>query len=426
MVGIAVLGFGTVGSGVVEVIRRNGEGIREKAGKKIEVRKILDIRNFEGHPEQGLITGDPEAVFGDQAVSIIVETIGGVGAAYELTKRALMSGRSVVTSNKELVSLKGPELIELARENKVSYLFEASVGGGIPIIRPLTQCLAANEVYEITGILNGTTNYILTSMKKDGITFNDALEKARENGYTEADPSADIEGTDACRKISILASIAFNRYLPPEDIYTEGISAISREDLEFAGRAGCVVKLIASAYRKRRCNGEPAFGFREKGAISARVCPVMFQAGHPLANVDDVFNAILVKGDITGEVMFYGKGAGKYPTASAVAADIIDIVKHGGKVISNTWSMGSPDDLANREDVSTRLYIRVRADDACKKSISGIFGNVDFIPVDKDGADGEIAFITPFGREGALFAQAEMLKKADGGIPVLGVIRFGL
>lgn len=438
MVKIAVLGYGTVGSGVVEVIRKNYAGIKEKAGKGIVVKKILDIRDFEGHPDKDLITRDADEIFNDDSIKIVTETIGGTKIAYELTKRALSSGRSVVTSNKELVALKGPELMQIARENNVNYLFEASVGGGIPIIRPLTQCLAANEVYEITGILNGTTNYILSNMKKRGYTFDEALDEARNRGYTEADPSADIDGHDACRKIAILASIAFNQYVDPAYIYTEGISSVTKEDLIYAEAAGCVIKLIATA------GYDPDKSDASKGRVlvSARVSPVMFTGEHPLANVDDVFNAILVRGNITGEIMFYGRGAGKLPTASAVIADIIDIVRHDGKVISNKWDIKPYRNVIDREETETRLYIRLEggtaaedgadgnvtdnADDNIMEAIKRIFGEVTYINVKKNKVKSKIAFITSRDREGILYAKAVKLGDLLKTYHVGSIIRYGL
>jgi homoserine dehydrogenase len=326
LVYVAVLGYGVVGSGVVEVIRKNALSISGRAGEEISIKKILDIRDFPGDPYRDLITSNADDVFEDDTIKVVVETIGGAGIAYEFTKRAFRSGKHVVTSNKELVAKHGPELLLLARENNVNYLFEASVGGGIPIIRPLHQCLSANEITGITGILNGTTNYILTQMKKEGRDFQDALKGAQQNGYAEADPTADIEGHDACRKIAILSSIAYNQYVDYRKIYTEGITGITPVDMEYAEVMDSVIKLVAIS----RKDGDSIF---------ARVAPAMISKMHPLANVDDVFNAIVVNGDAIGEAMFYGRGAGKLPTASAVVADIIDIVKHAGSVGKSTWEI---------------------------------------------------------------------------------------
>jgi len=317
MINVAVLGFGVVGSGVVELMDKNSIKIARKAGSQIRVKKILDIREFPDDSYSTLLTKDPDDIFTDDSISVIVETIGGTEAAYKFTVDAFNKGKHVVTSNKELVASYGPELLDMARKNNVSYLFEASVGGGIPIIRPLSQCLAANEISEITGILNGTTNYMLTMMKKEGLTFDEALKSAQNKGYAEADPSSDIGGHDSCRKIAILSSIAYDEFVDYKKIPTMGISNITLKDIVDAERSGSVIKLIASSRKV-------------KGYVEASVAPLTIPKNHPLANVDDVFNAILVKGNAIGEAMFYGRGAGKFPTASAVVADIIDIVDHMG------------------------------------------------------------------------------------------------
>jgi len=317
MINVAVLGFGVVGSGVVELLERNSAKIARKAGSAIKVKKVLDIRDFENSPYQNILTKDADEILNDDSISIVIETIGGVQAAYKYTLEAFSKKKHVVTSNKELVATYGPELMEAAYKNKVSYLFEASVGGGIPIIRPLTQCLAANEISEVIGILNGTTNYMLTLMKKDKLSFEEALKLAQKEGYAEADPTADIEGHDSCRKIAILSSIAFDQFVDYKKIPTKGICEITLTDIENAEREGSVIKLIASS--KKTSDG-----------IAAQVSPVILPKTHPLAGVDDVFNAVLVKGNAIGEAMFYGKGAGKFPTASAVVADIIDIIDHLG------------------------------------------------------------------------------------------------
>lgn len=317
MINVAVLGFGVVGSGVVELMDQNSAKIARKAGSPIKIKKILDIREFPTNSYSELLTRNSDEIFEDDSISIIVETIGGIDAAYKYTMTAFSKGKHVVTSNKELVASYGPELLSSAAKHKVNYLFEASVGGGIPIIRPLSQCLAANEISEITGILNGTTNYMLTLMRNEKLSFEEALKSAQQKGYAEANPSSDIEGHDSCRKIAILSSIAYDEFVDYKKIPTKGISTITLSDIEKAESSGSVIKLIASS--KKTANG-----------ISANVAPAILPKKHPLAGVDDVFNAVLVKGNAIGEAMFYGRGAGKFPTASAVVADIIDIVDHMG------------------------------------------------------------------------------------------------
>ena len=315
MANIAILGFGTVGSGVYEVAVNNKESIEKKSGVSVNVRAILDVRDFGDHPAKDLFVKDFGVIAGDSEIGVVVETIGGLDPAYQYSKAALESGKHVVTSNKELVSSKyGKELLEIAAANKVNYLFEASVGGGIPIIRPLQQCLVANQVTEICGILNGTTNYILTKMVTEGQSFEQALADASAKGYAESDPTADVEGHDACRKIAILASLAFGTDVSCDDIPTKGITDVTVEDIKKAEASGGVLKLIGQA---RQVDGK----------VQCKVEPTFIPKESPLANVNDVFNAILVRGDNVGEVMFYGPGAGKLPTASAVMADVVDLVK---------------------------------------------------------------------------------------------------
>ncbi len=389
MTNVAILGYGVVGSGVSEVIRRNRENIRIKAGDEISVKYILDIRDFPDSPDRDLIVFDPDVIFNDPEVSIVVETIGGTGAAYEFTMRALKSRKHVVTSNKELVAAYGPELLQTARENGVNYLFEASVGGGIPIIRPLNQCLAANEISSITGILNGTTNYILTQMKKKGEDYTNALREAQKNGYAEANPAADIDGFDACRKIAILSSIAYNEFVDYRGIYTEGIKNITIEDMVYADEMGAVIKLVALSRR-------------ENDRIFARVSPVVLPKSSPLANVEDEFNAIVVKGDAVGDAMFYGRGAGKLPTASAVVADIIDIVRHPGDIGRNNWVRNGNNNLVDIDDTETRMFVRMKAKDPsrAKEMAQNAFGGVEFVRTGKINDENEIAFTTENMKEG--------------------------
>ena len=316
MVKIAVLGHGVVGSGVMQVMMQNKESIARRAGDEISVKYILDLREFDGLPYSDLFVKDYNIILNDPEVKIVVEVLGGLHPAYDFSKAALLHGKSVVTSNKEVVAEKGGELLNLARKNNLNYLFEASVGGGIPIIRPISQCLAANEIYQISGILNGTTNYILTRMFKNGVPFNDALYEAQKLGYAERNPSADVDGIDTCRKICILASLAFGRHIYPETVYTQGISSITADDVALAEKTGSVIKLLGVAKKLKN------------GKISIMTAPFVVKNTSPLSNVDDVFNGIVVSGNATGDVMFYGRGAGKMPTASACVADIIDEVKH--------------------------------------------------------------------------------------------------
>lgn len=314
MINIAVLGYGTVGSGVVELLDKNRDTIKKNVGEEINVKYILDIRDFENDKYQEKIIKDFNTIINDREISIVAEVIGGATVAYEYTKRLLQSGVNVVTSNKELVATKGAELLKIARDKNVKYLFEASVGGGIPIIHPLLQCLEANNINEIIGIMNGTTNYILTKMKNDNISFDVALKQAQELGYAERNPDADIKGFDTCRKICILSSLAYEEEIDPDNISVKGIEDLTLEDVKKAEEQGYVVKLVGFSRRNN------------EGSIEIFVAPCAIGKNNPLANVNDVYNAILVNGDMVGNVMFYGKGAGKFPTASAVCSDIIECV----------------------------------------------------------------------------------------------------
>lgn len=412
MINIAILGYGVVGSGVIEVIKRNSLSIAERAGKGVFVKKILDIRDFPDSPDKEILTKNPEDVFNDDSISIVVETIGGTGIAYEFTKRALGLGKHVVTSNKELVATHGPELLKLAMEKGAHYLFEASVGGGIPIIRPLHQCLAANEIVGITGILNGTTNYILTQMKREGRSFDTALKGAQENGYAEANPTADIEGHDSCRKIAILSSIAYNEYVDYKKIPTQGITRISLEDMHYAESMGSVIKLVGMSRK---------VGNR----IYAKVCPAILSNEHPLANVEDVFNGIVVSGNALGDAMFYGRGAGKLPTASAVVADVIDVVKHIGSKPRYLWNVNSEENMIDSGEFESRYFIRVKAADEekAKKDIAGLFGVVAFVKAKNIQRQGELAFVSNTDLEKKLQQSIEKLKSTEAIDEVVSVIR---
>lgn len=379
---IAILGYGIVGSGVAEIIGKNSQSIAARAGEQIRIKKILDIRDFPGDAYSRLLTREADEIFGDDEIKVVVETIGGVKIARDYTIRAFNAKKHVVTSNKELVAAHGPELLNMAAGNGVSYLFEASVGGGIPIIRPLSQCLAANIINEISGILNGTTNYILSQMRNENRDFQDALKSAQQKGYAEADPTADIEGHDACRKLAILSSIAFNEFVDYRNIYTEGITKISLADIRYAQAMNSTIKLLA-------------VGRRESGRIFARVSPAIINMGHPLSNVEDVFNAITVKGDAIGDAMFYGRGAGKLPTASAVVADVIDIAKHN-EICRYSWNRQPRNNVIPAGECESRFFIRVAARNSGEavKYIKKEFGSIEFIqPVNKE-TENELAFTT--------------------------------
>ncbi len=382
MVNIAILGFGTVGSGVAEVMSENAQSIAHNAAEEISVKAILDVRDFPGSPFADKMVRDFSVIENDPDVRVVVETIGGVKAAYEFTKRALLAGKSVVTSNKELVSTRGHELLEIARQKNVNYLFEASVGGGIPIIRPITQCLTANEIDEIYGILNGTTNYILTRMITDGAPFQEILKDAQRLGYAEADPTADVEGYDAARKICILADLCFGKSVDPEKISVEGISGVTLEDIEYARRLGCKLKLLGRAWRL------------PGGHITAYVAPHLISKTSLLSNVDGVMNGIVVHGNALGECMFYGAGAGKRPTASAVVADVIDAVKHLKARKYLGWDESEPGYVVDAADVATRWYLRTGSG---LEAIGRAFGRVRLIsyPGEYPGAGPEeYAFAT--------------------------------
>ena len=374
MVNVAVLGFGTVGSGVAEVLTGHENSIAQKTDDLVKLKYILDVRDFPNSPFSDLFVKDFSVIESDPEVNIVVETIGGATVALDFTRRALEAGKSVVTSNKELVATHGYELTQMAKEKGVCYLFEASVGGGIPIIRPLSQCLAANEILEIYGILNGTTNYILTRMIKAGLSFEQALREAQDKGYAERDPSADVEGQDACRKICILSAIAFGRHIYPDQVPTEGITKVTLADVDYAEGAGKKIKLLGRAIRM------------EDGRICAYVAPHLVDVSHPLAGVEDVFNGISVRGDAIGDVMFYGRGAGKLPTASAVVADVMDIARNMGHRKALCWAPGGPDAVSGTGNLASRWYVRVNAG---ADELRSALGEVKLLA--RSGASGEEA-----------------------------------
>ncbi len=394
---VAVLGYGTVGSGVVEVLTENQDSIDVKAGKEIRVKYILDLRDFPGDPHEDKIVHDFKVILEDDSVKVVVETMGGVHPAYEFVKDCLQRGKSVCTSNKELVAVHGAELLSIAREKRVNFLFEASVGGGIPIIRPLNQSLTADKILEISGILNGTTNYILTKMTEEGLDFDTVLKDAQEKGYAERNPEADVEGYDACRKIAILTSLAHGKQVDYEDIYTEGITKITDIDIKYAKAMGTSIKIFGMSR------------VTEDGVI-AMVAPFMIDKAHPLFPVNDVFNGIFVKGNMLGDAMFYGRGAGKLPTASAVVADVVDAAKHEGTTIMTIWSQEKLK-LAPIDGAKFRRFVRVRDG----FNIAGKFGNVTVL---EPQAEGEKAFIT------RPVSEADYKKTAEETDGILSMIRL--
>lgn len=391
MIKFAVMGFGTVGAGVAEILQKNSALLEARLGEPIELKYILDIRDFPDSPFSNRVVHDFETIVNDEEVDVIVETIGGAKVAYDYTKRALLAGKHVVTSNKELVAIHGCELLKIAEEKNVNYLFEAAVGGGIPVLRPLHQCLAANEIEEVFGILNGTTNYILTRMVRAGVTFEAALREAQSLGYAEQDPTADVEGHDACRKICILADLAFGREILPEDVPTEGISGVTLRDVELVEKAGWRVKLLGRALRQ------------EDGRVSAYVAPHLVRAEHPIAGVEDVFNAIMVRGNAVGEVMFYGPGAGSLPTASAVVADVLDAAQHQEKRKKIGWTERKAEQIAPWDALSARQYFRVK--DGLHQ-VDEVFPGSEIL----SHQEHEIAFITPCMSCGELNRRAKSLQ----------------
>lgn len=358
MVNVAVLGYGTVGSGVVEVIENNKELVNKRSGQELNVKYILDLRDFPGDPYEDKLVHDFDTILQDEEVDIMCEVMGGVGAAYKFTKQALEKGISVCTSNKELVAKYGPELLQLAAENHCSYLFEASVGGGIPVIRPINDCLTAEKIEGITGILNGTTNYILSKMEKEGANFDDVLKQAQELGYAELHPEADVEGHDACRKIAILSSLMMGKNVDSEKIFTEGITKITADDFLYAKAAGKTIKLLGMSK-----------ALDDDNAL-AMVSPFMIGKDHPLAVVNDVFNAVFVTGNMLGDSMYYGRGAGKLPTASAVVADVVECARNLGKNIQIFWDKEDVK-LADVAQTQRSFFIRVDANADVEKVFPG-------------------------------------------------------
>lgn len=397
MIKVAVLGYGTVGSGIVEVIKTNQELVNQKAGQDLDVKYILDLRDFPGDPYENLVVHDVDVIMNDPEVGIVCEAMGGVEPAYTFTKTALMAGKSVCTSNKELVEKHGAELLKLAEANKCNYMFEASVGGGIPIIRPIRSSLTPEKVDGITGILNGTTNYILTKMEKEGSDFDEVLKDAQEKGYAERNPEADVEGYDACRKIAILSSLVYGKDVDYADIYTEGITKITTDDFAYAKAMGCTIKLLAMSKEV-------------DGKYFAMVAPCLLNDTNPLYSVNDVFNGILVHGNMLGNTMYYGAGAGKLPTASAVVADVIDCAKHTERTVLNFWSEEKLA-LSSIDEAKRKFFVRAKVDESAAKAV---FGDITVVNANK--AD-EIGFVT------AVMTEKEYKEKAAKLGAVISMIR---
>ncbi len=410
MAAIAVLGYGTVGSGVVEVINTNRISIEAKAGQPIDIKYVLDLRDFPNDPVQKIITHNYDDILNDPTVEVVVEVMGGTNPAYSFVKNALLKGKSVCTSNKELVAAHGGELMRIAKENNVNFLYEASVGGGIPIIRPIVRSITSDKIEKIVGILNGTTNYMLTKMSQEGLEYNDVLSDAQSKGYAERNPDADVEGYDACRKIAILASLATEKTVEFGDIYTEGITNISKIDMDYVKSMGCSIKLLATA----KLDGSKVW---------ARVAPAIVDGNNPLSMVNDVFNAILLKGNMLGDVMFYGKGAGKLPTASAVVSDIVDAIKHKNVNLGIGWSEVKQE-LMSIDEVEVKKFVRVEYNDKAKaiEDVKSIFNTEDI--KEFFGLDNEFAFVTEKAKEGEINAKLEQLLNCSGIVGILNTIRI--
>ena len=374
MISVAVMGYGTVGSGVVEIIDKNKKEINEKAGDEVSVKYILDLRDFPGDPHQDLFIKDYKILVDDPEVDIVVEAMGGIEVAYKFTKEALLNGKSVCTSNKAVVAEHGPELLKIAKEHNCTYIFEASVGGGIPIIRPLHTSFTAEKIESITGILNGTTNYMLTKMDEENCDYDEVLKEAQAKGYAEQNPEADVCGYDACRKIAILTSLSCGKTVHYQDIRTEGITNIDKADFEYAKKLNSSIKLLGLSRM-------------ENDKCMCIVAPFMVNDKHPLSMVRGVFNAIMVKGNMVGDTLFYGQGAGKLATASAIVADIVDCAVNKGKTIECLWK---DEDalLAKDSEKYFSYFVRVKKDSFEEISAS--------LPAEKvlDSETDEIGFVS--------------------------------
>lgn len=407
MIQVAILGHGVVGSGVAEILLTHKESLQKKVHEEISIKRILDLRDFPGLSYSDKFTKNFEDIVNDDEIKVVAEVMGGVNPAFDFVKRCLEANKSVVTSNKELVAKKGAQLLAIAKEHNVNFLFEASVGGGIPIIRPLNNCLVANDVDEIAGILNGTTNFILTKMITESMSFKDALKLAQELGYAERDPSADVEGHDACRKICILASLAFGKHVYPDNIHTEGITNISLEDVAYANRWGGVIKLIGDV--KNTGNG----------MLDIFVAPMLISEESQLSGIDDVFNGILVRGDATGDVVFYGKGAGKLPTASAVVADIVDCIKHLDARKYLFWSDCDGSNVLPYDESISAMYVRANGS---IKTAQSVFNKITQLHRE-NAPENEIAFTTDEMKIKDFNEKIKELK--ENGVEVLNTIRIG-
>lgn len=403
MISVAIMGHGTVGSGVAEILTTHKQKLFKAVGEELYVKHILDLREFPDSPLADRFTKNFEDIVNDIEVRVVVEVMGGTNPAYDFVKRCLQAGKSVVTSNKELVAKHGAELLAVAKENNANFLFEASVGGGIPIIRPLSQCLVANEVDEIAGILNGTTNFIFGKMINDNMDFSDALKLAQDLGYAERNPEADIEGHDACRKICILASLAFGKHIYPDNVYTKGISEITLDDVKYADSLNYVIKLIGDVKKA------------EDGKLDILVAPMLLSKDCILSDINDVFNGILVKGDCTGDVMFYGKGAGKLPTASAVVADVVDCAKHLKARKRIFWTDSDGSQVTSYKDSKTAMYIRVAGKGEMAQSL---FPDSEIMK-----ADGNTVLMTQEYKFGEI--EEKIAKLNENGEKVLSAIRIG-
>ena len=403
MISVAIMGHGTVGSGVAEILTTHKQKLFKAVGEELYVKHILDLREFPDSPLADRFTKNFEDIVNDIEVRVVVEVMGGTNPAYDFVKRCLQAGKSVVTSNKELVAKHGAELLAVAKENNANFLFEASVGGGIPIIRPLSQCLVANEVDEIAGILNGTTNFIFGKMINDNMDFSDALKLAQDLGYAERNPEADIEGHDACRKICILASLAFGKHIYPDNVYTKGISEITLDDVKYADSLNYVIKLIGDVKKT------------EDGKLDIMVAPMLLSKDCIISDINDVFNGILVKGDCTGDVMFYGKGAGKLPTASAVVADVVDCAKHLKARKRIFWTDSDGSQVASYKDSKTAMYIRVAGMGEMAQSL---FPDSEIMK-----ADGNTVLMTQEYKFGEI--EEKIAKLNENGEKVLSAIRIG-
>ena len=412
MVSVAIMGHGVVGSGVSEILLTHKQKLFASVGEELYIKHILDLREFPEHPLADRFTKDFNDIVNDIDVDIVVEVMGGLNPAYDFVKQCLLKGKSVVTSNKELVAAKGAELLQIAKDNNTNFLFEASVGGGIPIIRPINQCLVANNVSEIAGILNGTTNFILTKMINEGMDFNEALKLAQDLGYAERNPEADVEGHDACRKICILASLAYGKHIYPDAVHTEGITKITLDDVKYASIWGGVIKLIGKVKQ-----------LPDK-KVDIMVAPMFIPNKSQLANIDDVFNGIMVRGDCTDDVVFYGKGAGKLPTASAVVADIIDCVKHLKNRKYLFWADSDNSSVIDYKESVTAMYIRTVSDDtaAAYNKAKELFNDIHVLE-NPEANKGEFAFVCEPMAYGTILDNIDALNNS--GIKVESAIRIG-